>query len=42
MNKFFIILAIVLLGIIFSTLAGCYPYDEFNPRVREIIIFEPI
>ncbi|RJP62314.1 MAG: hypothetical protein C4539_18340 [Ignavibacteriales bacterium] len=42
MNKFFIILVIVLLGIIFSTLAGCYPYDEFAPRAREIIIFEPV
>jgi len=42
MNKFFIILVIVLSGIIFSTLAGCYPYDEFAPRAREIIIFEPV
>jgi len=41
MKKLFIILSIVLLGIVFSTFSGCYPYDEFSPRVREIIVFIP-
>lgn len=41
MKKLYIILSIVLLGIIFSSLAGCYPYDEFAPRAREIIVFAP-
>ncbi len=41
MKKIMVILSIVLLGIIFSSLTGCYPYNEFSPRVREIIIYFP-